>query len=211
MEQSTTISKLAQALCRFQQKCQTIEFDSTVKVAAAGGQEYSFKYASYPRIVTTIRPLLTDCKLSFSQLAEPHGSVTTLLIHESGEYLKSTLLIPSVHKSPQQIGSAISYARRYGLSAILGLATDEDDDGNSASGNSIEHKAPVTKTTKQAPSADMRPWITAQQLEQVIERIEAGELEVMDKTIKTYRIRRSYRAQLDKVYESVKKNGIVVR
>jgi len=208
MEQSATISKLAQALCQFQQKCHTVEFDSKVKVSSSGGHEYSFKYASYPRIIGAIRPLLSECKLSFSQLAEPDGSVTTLLIHESGEYLKSTLLIPSMHKNPQQIGSAISYARRYGLSAILGLATDEDDDGNAASGNKIEGKAALIK---QVNTNDARPWINARQLEQAIERIEAGELDVMDKTIKAYRIRRSYRAQLDKVYNSVKENGILVK
>ncbi len=211
MEQSTSISKLAQALCQFQQKCHTIEFDSKVKVSSSGGHEYSFKYASYPRIIAAIRPLLSECKLSFSQLAEPDGSVTTLLIHESGEYLKSTLLIPSMQKNPQQIGSAISYARRYGLSAILGLATDEDDDGNAASGNKIEDKGSLNKGAKEVQSNDTRPWINARQLEQAIERIEAGELDVLDKTIKAYRVRRSYRAQLDKVYNSVKENGILVK
>lgn len=204
MEQSTSLSNLAQALCRFQQKCNIIEFDSTVKVSTTQGQDYSFRYASYPKIVAAIRPVLTECKLSFSQLTEPDGSVTTLLIHESGEYLKSTLLIPTAHCGPQYIGSAISYARRYALSAILGLATNEDDDGNMASGNRVEEKAAIkkraapVKTTKSFPP-DTRPWINAVQLEQAIGRIEAGEKEVYNKTIKTYRIRRTYKEQLDKV------------
>lgn len=201
MEQSASISNLAQALCRFQQKCNTIEFDSTVNASTAQGQEYSFRYASYPKIVAAIRPVLTECKLSYSQLAEPDGSVTTLLIHESGEYLKSTLLIPAAHKGPRYIGSAISYARRYALSAILGLATDEDDNGNIASGNGEEKAAnrkPAVKITKSFPP-DTRPWINSEQLKQAIERIGAGEKDVYDKTIKTYRIRRTYKEQLDKV------------
>jgi hypothetical protein len=204
MEQSTTISKLAQALCQFQNKCHTVEFDSTVRVLADKGRQYSFKYASYPKIVATIRPVLAECKLSFSQLAEPDGSVTTLLIHESGEFLKSTLLIPASDKSPQKLGSAISYARRYSLSAILGLATDEDDDGNAASDNIVEEKAALKKEIKKAPLPDARPWITQRQLEQVIERMEAGEADVFSKTIKAYKIRRSFRAQLDQVNKHMK-------
>ena len=204
MEQSTTISKLAQALCQFQHKCHTVEFDSTVKVMAEKGQQYSFKYASYPKIVATIRPVLAECKLSFSQLAEPDGSVTTLLIHESGEFLKSTLLIPSTDKNAQKMGSAISYARRYSLSAILGLATDEDDDGNAAANNVVEEKAGLKKEVKKALLPDARPWITQRQLEQVIERMEAGEADVFSKTIKAYKIRRSYRAQLDQVNKHMK-------
>lgn len=205
MEQSSTISNLAQALCRFQEKCHTIEFDSMVKVSTGTGREYSFKYASYPKIVSVVRPLLAELGLSFSQLAEEDGAVTTLLIHESGEYLKSTLLIPVPDKNPQKIGSAISYARRYGLSAILGLATDEDEDGNTASGNGIEAKEPVKPSVvKKQPVSDQRPWITQRQVEQVIERIEAGEQDVYEKTLKAYRIRRTYRAQLDKVHKHVK-------
>jgi hypothetical protein len=203
MEQSATISNLAQALCRFQEKCHTVEFDSMVKVATGGGREYSFKYASYPKIVSAVRPVLAEQGLSFSQLAEEDGAVTTLLIHESGEYLKSTLLIPVPDKNPQKIGSAISYARRYALSAILGLATDEDEDGNAASGNTIEVKKEI-KPAKKEQASDQRPWITQQQLEQAIERMEAGEPEVYEKTLKAYRIRRTYRAQLDKVNKHLK-------
>jgi hypothetical protein len=205
MEQSPTISKLAQALCRFQDKCHTIEFDSTVKVATGSGQQYSFKYASYPKIIAAIRPLLSENGLSFSQPAEADGSVTTLLMHESGEYLKSSLLIPVPDKDPQKMGSAISYARRYALSAILGLATDEDEDGNLAAGNGIEKKGTAGKVWKEKDKSisDARPWITQRQVEQAIERMEAGEKDVYDKTIKTYRIRRTYRTQLDKVYKYI--------
>jgi|GEM_PF-2754789 len=209
MEQSINISSLAQALCRFQDKCHTIEFDSTVKVATGNGRQYSFKYASYPKIIAAIRPLLSENGLSFSQLAEADGSVTTLLMHESGEYLKSSLLIPVPDKDPQKMGSAISYARRYALSAILGLATDEDEDGNVAAGNTVEKKGatatslPKTWKTKEKSVADARPWITQHQVEQAIEWIEAGEKDVYEKTIKAYRIRRTYRAQLDKVYKFI--------
>lgn len=203
MEQSTTISKLAQALCRFQEKCHTIEFDSRVKVCTGSGREYSFQYASYAKIISTIRPLLAEHGLSFSQLTEEDGSVTTMLIHESGEYLKSILLIPVPDKNPQKMGSAISYARRYALSAILGLATDEDEDGNTATGNTIEVKEPARSSITKKNETDNRPWLTQRQVQQAIERMEMGDMDVYDKTIKVYRIRRTYRAQLDKVFKQL--------
>lgn len=58
--------------------------------------------------------------------------VTTRLIHESGEYLTGAISSPIQQTTPQGIGSAITYLRRYGLSAIAGVASIEDDDGEGA-------------------------------------------------------------------------------
>jgi len=116
-----------------------------------------------------------------------------------------------VHKNPQYIGSAISYARRYALSAILGLATDEDDDGNAASGNIIKEKKTIVKNgvpekmTVSYPT-DARPWLNALQLEKVIQRMKASEAGVYEKTVKAYRIRRSYKEQLNELRTIQSKN-----
>jgi hypothetical protein len=206
MEQSTSISRLAQALCQFQQKCTSIELDSSVKVRTQGGQEYSFKYASYGKILATVKPILAESKLSFSQLTEPDGAVTTILMHESGEYLKSCLLIPCVNKKAQEIGSAISYARRYAISSILGISTQEDDDGNIANGNSME------KTTADPGVAynpdDKRAWLNVKQLDAAVKRILAGELDVHAKTLEAYKVRKSYKLELDKALKLVQDKGI---
>jgi hypothetical protein len=58
---------------------------------------------------------------------------TTMLLHKSGQSLISTLPIPASKQDAQGLGSAATYARRYGLMAMAGVVGDEDDDGNAAS------------------------------------------------------------------------------
>lgn len=94
------------------------------------------KYADLAQLLQIIRPLLAKHKLSFSQHPSVDGaniSLTSLLAHESGEWIESTLLlaIPASRNGnvSQAIGSGITYARRYALSSIFGIS-QEDDDGN---------------------------------------------------------------------------------
>jgi hypothetical protein len=60
--------------------------------------------------------------------------VETTILHKDGHSTTTTLLLPLKDQSPQGVGSAITYARRYALAAVLGLATEEDDDGNVGTG-----------------------------------------------------------------------------
>lgn len=60
-------------------------------------------------------------------------TLTTMLIHESGEYIADTQPLLLVKNDPQGQGSAITYARRYGLMSMLGIVAEDDDDGNAAS------------------------------------------------------------------------------
>lgn len=59
--------------------------------------------------------------------------VETILIHESGQWVQSELCLPLSKADPQGVGSAMTYGRRYGLAAIVGIVADADDDGNAAS------------------------------------------------------------------------------
>lgn len=61
------------------------------------------------------------------------GSLDTILIHESGEWISGSQPLLLAKDDPQGQGSAITYARRYGLMAMLGLVAEDDDDGNAAS------------------------------------------------------------------------------
>mgnify|MGYP003414440743 CR=1 FL=1 len=73
--------------------------------------------------------------------------ISTLLIHETGEWLESeTLTMKPVKNDPQGMGSAITYARRYSLQSFLSLNTGEDDDGNNAS-QQQRQKQPTTNNT----------------------------------------------------------------
>lgn len=94
---------------------------------------FKSRYASLTAILENIQLPLSDAGLCFSQVPDGLNGLTSILIHaESGEYISGTYNISPEKNSPQAIGSAITYARRYALGAILGLNIDEDDDGNAS-------------------------------------------------------------------------------
>lgn len=96
-------------------------------------------YADLASVWEACRKPLTDEGFSVVQIPEVLDGkkvrVTTILLHKSGHSLQGQLTIPVEKENPQAIGSAITYARRYSLSAMVGVAPDDDDDGNYASGN----------------------------------------------------------------------------
>jgi hypothetical protein len=126
MEKSEPIIELSKALAKFQ---------AEVKAVPKNGLNPYFKskYATLEDVITTIKEPLSKNGLSFSQFPTGDNELSTILMHESGQYLKATCKINPKDNTPQGVGSAITYMRRYAISAILGLATDEDDDGNAAS------------------------------------------------------------------------------
>ena len=94
-------------------------------------------YASLQHILETVRPILSANGLWVAHINSPSEGgvcVTTRLFHESGETLDlGTMSVPADKQSAQAFGSAMTYARRYGLLAALGIVTDEiDDDGKAA-------------------------------------------------------------------------------
>jgi hypothetical protein len=102
-------------------------------------QGYGYKYADLASCLQAIKKPLSDNGLSISQLVTSEADkqvLITLLIHESGQWLKSKINMESVEMKQcntwQQMGSGMTYARRYALSAIIGL-TQEDDDAASVS------------------------------------------------------------------------------
>ena len=73
--------------------------------------------------------------------------VTTMLLHESGQWIKSKLKMPVEKATAQSIGSTITYGRRYGLSAMVGIS-QYDDDGNAASGKGIAQQHAASLNNK---------------------------------------------------------------
>lgn len=73
--------------------------------------------------------------------------ITTALVHESGDQLASTVRVPLAGNTAQAAGSAITYARRYGLALACGIVNDDDDDGNAASATP-PRPAPASKPAK---------------------------------------------------------------
>lgn len=120
------MKNLFKALAEFQQEVPAINKDA---------KGYGYKYASLPFIIEKINPVLKKTGLGFTQLVEDN-SIKTILFHvESGEKLESLTTIPQGVNLKgmnefQVLGSAITYIRRYALSSILGLVTDEDTDAS---------------------------------------------------------------------------------
>lgn len=132
MKKSDSITELAKALCAFQA-------DVKNPANTAVNPFFKSKYAPLPDILNAMRPLLSKHGLSILQ--SPRGDengvgVTTLLMHTSGEWVECCPLMMKADKNTAQgAGSAITYARRYALSAVLGISSEDDDDGNVASKN----------------------------------------------------------------------------
>lgn len=143
------LNELATALSRFQGEMPKIDLDATVKVTTKTGGSYDFRYATLANIMVHVRPILAKHGLSVTQGINVDVLETTLL-HSSGQSIRYTVPI-SLDGSMQEVGSRISYLRRYSISACLGVVADDDDDANIASGNSYQKKDKPVKTEQLKP------------------------------------------------------------
>lgn len=115
------------------------KFRSQIKQPTLDASNPFFKssYLSLKGLITAIDEALKGTGLSFNQIIADNGqaaAVQTIITHESGGILitKPFTLRPA-KADPQGIGSATTYARRYQLQALFGIAGEKDDDGNAAS------------------------------------------------------------------------------
>lgn len=135
MRSSDSITNLAAALVKAQGELKAVHKDRE-------NSHFRNKYATLDAIIDEVRPVLAKHGLAVvSGATRPHTSesgtvlafeVTTTLLHSSGEWLESGAIMPLAKLDPQGAGSAMTYGRRYSLSALLSLATEDDDDGESA-------------------------------------------------------------------------------
>ena len=127
---------LASALAAFQAKLPDVIKTQTATVQMKTGGTYKYNYAGLPAVSSVVLPLLGAVGLSFT--AKPtfneHGKFVLAyrLLHSSGESDGGEYPLPQ-SGTAQEIGSAITYARRYALCSVVGVAPDEDDDGAAAS------------------------------------------------------------------------------
>jgi hypothetical protein len=142
MNKSESIIELAKALVKFHSVMGKVSKD-------AANPFFKNKYASLSNIIEAVTKPLNDNGLSILQLPSIEG-LTTLLLHESGEWISSVSATPVKDATdPQKLGSAITYARRYALGAILSLNIDEDDDGQkAATAPPKKQAAPVPKSER---------------------------------------------------------------
>ena len=128
MERSESLVELTKALSKFQG-----EITSVKKTAV--NPFFKSKYADLDAVWEMCRKPLSSNGFALVQMpVELEGKLylETLLIHTSGEYIKGYLALNPKAMDPQAVGSAITYARRYAMSAMLGVSADEDDDAEKA-------------------------------------------------------------------------------
>src|ERR1035437_2792764 len=126
---SDELAELASALSKAQG-----EFPASPKTET--NPFFKSKYAGLPQVVEAATPILSKHGLSVSQhlgCDEQGDTLTTYLLHNSGEFIANTMRLHLTKDDAQGQGSATTYARRYAYMAVLGLVADVDDDGNSAS------------------------------------------------------------------------------
>ena len=130
MEKSETIIELSKAFAKMQ-----MELEQPLK--NANNPFFKSKYVPLENVVDSITRAASKHGLSFTQFpsSDENGNVTvgTMVMHESGEWIEyDPICLKPVKNDPQAVGSAITYAKRYALSAIFGITSDNDDDGNEA-------------------------------------------------------------------------------
>jgi hypothetical protein len=144
MIRSETFKEFASAFAKFQADVQNPKL-------TAENPHFRSRYAPLSEVLNTVRPILAKHGLSvFQDVAteEDKVVVTTVLLHESGEYLQSSpLKIPAGRggkpADAQGIGSATSYGKRYQLQAAIGVAADEDNDGEEFTQHNTPYSAPM--------------------------------------------------------------------
>ena len=142
MNKSESIKELATALAKAQG-----EIKGAIK--DADNPFFKSKYADLASVVEAIRAAFSKHGLSYSQGCEPSDKnevrVETIILHASGEWLSNGVLcLPVTKADAQGFGSALTYARRYSLSAAVGVAP-EDDDGNAAAGTKDKYGKGIIK------------------------------------------------------------------
>lgn len=106
------------------------EFPTIPKNSEANAGSYKYRYADLADVIKITHPVLHKYDMCISQsgsVVDGRQCLVTHLFHKSGESISSTFLLPEV-KDPQDMGSAITYYRRYEQCALLGVVADSDDD-----------------------------------------------------------------------------------
>lgn len=154
MKHSESIIKLSSALCKAQKNFKTA-------IKKSKNPFFNSYYADYTEILSCVKPALNNEGISILQPIND-DVVETVLLHESGEYISSSTKIYNISNKPQDYGSAITYARRYALSSILSIDSDEDDDGNRANCNTVVLPSKPTQKKTSNPITDKDRMIRIQ-------------------------------------------------
>jgi hypothetical protein len=161
MEMSEQVNHLAKALCKAQG-----EMGGAVKDSS--NPFFKSSYADLSSVIKAIKDSFAANGLSYTQFPvreENSAGVETILMHESGQWIKSSYTLPLSKFDAQSAGSCLTYARRYALQAIAGIPA-VDDDGNDATAAAPPAYTPASKPAqpkKVAPAQQAKPANLTQQ------------------------------------------------
>src|SRR5690625_1272924 len=137
MKTSESITEISKALSLAWGTMENPKHNKKVKVRMKNGGQYEFEYTDLGGIIDSVKPHFKENGISIMQSAGTENvegrlfvNVSTKLIHSSGEWMQSKPLIMPASNSIQDMGGQITYLKRYSLSAMLGISTEEDDDAN---------------------------------------------------------------------------------
>lgn len=131
---SPQIGELAKAMAQARKKFKTVKKEAV-------NPFFKSKYADLPAIIDATADALAENDLVIIQSPRFNGetvTVTTVLMHGSGQWMRDDLTLPMAKFDAQGAGSAITYARRYALQSFVNVAAEADDDGNAASGKDVK-------------------------------------------------------------------------
>ena len=151
MKTSETLDKIAPALILAQ---------NNIKFAVENSVNPHLKnrYADLSSVIDAIKPALNHVQIAFMQMPEESEAgivrLTTRLVHASGEWIETTASCPMPKNDPQGFGSALTYLRRYSLSAICGLYADDDDGEMASQPNQAINVQTYVDSIKESKSLD---------------------------------------------------------
>lgn len=176
MRTSEQIHELVSALAKARADFEPIVRSKTVTVKSDRGS-YQFSYAPLEDILAAVADALSAQGLvlvsGIEQGAEGSVVLSTRLMHASGQWLESSVNVGR-HAKMQEMGSSLTYARRYAITGLLGISADDDDDANAADGNAM-----VSQASRQGPPASTNrhaiavPHPTAEEVDALVAIAEA--------------------------------------
>lgn len=142
MKTSENIIEIAKALAAFQSEVKQPEKDGN-------NPHFKSKYVTLDGTVKAIHECAPKHGLSYTQMpvsTENGVGVITVIFHSSGQFIEfEPFILPLDKKTAQGVGSALTYSKRYALSAAFGIVSDVDDDGNEATANAPDIKSISSK------------------------------------------------------------------
>jgi len=168
MKKSESIKEIATALSKAQ-----AEMSGAKK--SSKNPFFKSSYANLEEVIHCVKEPFANNDLSYMQFpisSDGFAGVETIIMHSSGEWISGELLLKCAKNDPQGMGSAITYARRYGLQSAAGLPS-EDDDGNYAT-------SPVKPVYTPPPAPIAKP--SQDQLNALFAQVKILELQNADVT-----------------------------